>query len=256
MSSFNKKRKYEDVGNNIHIPSRWLQCPRKGQVVNNKFLPFKTPLDSKYDGQVPEENQFKIAMLFTVAKTLRKKIGLIVNLCNTERFYNMNEVIFKEQDCGITQLKCKGRSETPTEEQTTAFVNLCDNFIRNRPLDIIGVHCTHGFNRTGFLICAYLVEKESWGVEAAVRKFAEARPPGIYKQDYLNELFERYGDKEDTPMAPALPAWCTESDDADVEDDDKQSGSHSGQANGGGWGKRKKEFMKKVGLVCTIQFLE
>ncbi|CAF4407791.1 unnamed protein product, partial [Adineta steineri] len=24
------------------------------------------------------------------------------------------------------------------------------------PDEIIGIHCTHGFNRTGFLICAYL----------------------------------------------------------------------------------------------------
>ena len=27
-----------------------------------------------------------------------------------------------------------------------------------------GVHCTHGFNRTGFLIIAYLVEKDDWGL--------------------------------------------------------------------------------------------
>ena len=26
----------------------------------------------------------------------------------------------------------------------------------------VGVHCTHGFNRTGFLIIAYLVEKDDW----------------------------------------------------------------------------------------------
>ena len=35
------------------------------------------------------------------------------------------------------------------------------------------------------------------------------RPPGVYKQDYLNELFKRYGDAEDTPAAPILPDWCT-----------------------------------------------
>lgn len=29
-----------------------------------------------------------------------------------------------------------------------------------------GVHCTHGFNRTGFLICTYLVEKMDWRWEA------------------------------------------------------------------------------------------
>jgi len=26
----------------------------------------------------------------------------------------------------------------------------------------VGVHCTHGYNRTGFLIVAYLVLKQDW----------------------------------------------------------------------------------------------
>lgn len=36
----------------------------------------------------------------------------------------------------------------------------------------------------------------------------KARPPGIYKQDYLQELFYRYGDVDDTPAAPPMPDWC------------------------------------------------
>lgn len=47
----------------------------------------------------------------------------------------------------------------------------------------------------------------------------KVRPPGIYKQDYLLELFTRYGDAEDTPSAPPLPEWCSESDDGDRDDD-------------------------------------
>lgn len=38
------------------------------------------------------------------------------------------------------------------------------NHFLNTPLSPLpeGVHCTHGFNRTGFLICAFLVEKMDW----------------------------------------------------------------------------------------------
>lgn len=39
------------------------------------------------------------------------------------------------------------------------------------------------------------------------------RPPGIYKGDYILELFQLYGDIEDAPEAPALPNWHSESDD-------------------------------------------
>lgn len=76
------------------------------------------------------------------------------------------------------------------------------------PLEIIGVHCTHGFNRTGFLIVSYMVEKMDCAVEAALMAFASARPPGIYKADYIKELFRRYDDEEDAIAAPELPSWC------------------------------------------------
>lgn len=59
----------------------------------------------------------------------------------------------------------------------------------------------------------------SWSVEAAVNAFAKARPPGIYKQEYLRTLFLRYGDEEDTPPAPPLPDWCLEFDDDEDEDE-------------------------------------
>lgn len=39
------------------------------------------------------------------------------------------------------------------------------------------------------------------------------RPPGIYKEDYINELFQLYGDIDDAPPAPALPMWHCEADD-------------------------------------------
>lgn len=45
-------------------------------------------------------------------------------------------------------------------------------------------------------------------VEAAVMSFAQARPPGIYKEDYIKELFRRYDDEDDALAAPERPSWC------------------------------------------------
>lgn len=95
------------------------------------------------------------------------------------------------------------------------------------------MHCTHGknprllssklfknlfagFNRTGFLISSYLVEKYDYDIAAAIQAFGASRPPGIYKQDYIDELFKRYGDEEDQPLhAPALPEWCFDEEETD-----------------------------------------
>ena len=38
------------------VPDRWMRCPRKGKVIANKFIPFKTPLCSLYDDQVWYQN--------------------------------------------------------------------------------------------------------------------------------------------------------------------------------------------------------
>jgi mRNA-capping enzyme len=39
--------------------------------------------------------------------------------------------------------------------------------------------------------------------------FSKARSPGIYKQDYLNELLRKYGDESSTSIdAPPRPEWC------------------------------------------------
>ena len=34
---------------------------------------------------------------------------------------------------------------------------------------LIGLHCTHGVNRTGYLICRYLIEKLKWNPDDAIR---------------------------------------------------------------------------------------
>lgn len=80
--------------------------------------------------------------------------------------------------------------------------------------------------------------------------FAQARAPGIYKGDYLKELFRRYGDGEGAPPAPELPEWCF--DDGDVDDDGNAVGQESGPSSSGSApGKRKKEKIKLVRPLCS-----
>ncbi|XP_077990812.1 mRNA-capping enzyme-like [Glandiceps talaboti] len=230
----------------MSIPPRWLNCPRKGQLVAGKFLPFKTPLSSRYDSQIPEENRFDLNMLFLYMDSMKMSMGLIIDLTNTTRFYDKTEI----EKRGITHVKLqlRGFGESPGEGQTKAFIQLCHNYISKNPLNVIGVHCTHGYNRTGFLISAYLVEKLDWSVEAAVATFAQARPPGIYKGHYIVDLFGRYGDKDDAPGAPELPDWCKEFDDtAEVDDDGNTVGADSDSPRK----RRRHEFTKQ-----NAQFLE
>uniref|UniRef100_A0A915IW42 Uncharacterized protein n=1 Tax=Romanomermis culicivorax TaxID=13658 RepID=A0A915IW42_ROMCU len=214
-------------------PPRWLKCPRHGKVIAGKFIPMKTPLCDVYDDQVPETCRFYVPMVFNVFKN-HGKIGFWIDLTNTDRFYDKDDV----EKCGATYYKllCKGHGECPSEDKTRLFIHACKVFVKNNPDSLIAVHCTHGFNRTGFLIAAYLIEEKSWSAEAVVQAFAESRPPGIYKQDYLEELFKRYDDVKEAPLAPALPDWCDESE-AVLNDQEAESSQQ--------------RISTKTGVVCV-----
>jgi pimeloyl-ACP methyl ester carboxylesterase len=56
----------------------------------------------------------------------------------------------------------------------------------------VGVHCHYGYNRTGFFIVCYLIEKEGYHVQDAIDEFAKQRPPGIKHDHFIDTLFVRY----------------------------------------------------------------
>ncbi|KND90890.1 mRNA-capping enzyme [Tolypocladium ophioglossoides CBS 100239] len=57
---------------------------------------------------------------------------------------------------------------------------------------VIGVHCHYGFNRTGYFIVCYLVERCGFALSDAIEAFARARPNGIRHSHFLDRLYVRY----------------------------------------------------------------
>ncbi|XP_045510958.1 mRNA-capping enzyme [Colias croceus] len=241
------------------VPDRWLHCPRKSSgLIAEKFLAFKTPLGPKFNDKLPECNRFTPSMLFSYVKDLKLKLGLWIDLTNTSRFYDKKEI--EKMDCKYVKLSCRGHGETPSVEQTRAFIKIVKNFIAQNPLLIIGVHCTHGFNRTGFLLVSYMTEELDCSVDAALAVFAHKRDPGIYKQDYILELYKRYDDETQTPTAPPRPDWCDE-EEIDYDDDDapsfSQSSHHATAHKNAKNKKRKKETnYKKASFMPEVHGVE
>ena len=83
----------------------------------------------------------------------------------------------------------------PTTEEVKSFIELVDRLREHSPAGddrLIGVHCHYGFNRTGFFICSYLVERKGLGVQQAINEFQMQRPPGIRHEHFIDTLFVRY----------------------------------------------------------------
>jgi alpha-beta hydrolase superfamily lysophospholipase/protein-tyrosine phosphatase len=64
---------------------------------------------------------------------------------------------------------------------------------------VIGVHCHYGFNRTGYFLVCYLVERCGYGVKDAIETFAKARPNGIRHSHFLDRLYVRYSVDQHPP---------------------------------------------------------
>ncbi|RGP80211.1 hypothetical protein FLONG3_1745 [Fusarium longipes] len=92
----------------------------------------------------------------------------------------------------------------PQPQEIEAFIKLIDE-LRERQTEravteewsdpeqcVIGVHCHYGFNRTGYFIVCYLVERCGFDIREAIDTFAKARPNGIRHSHFLDRLYVRY----------------------------------------------------------------
>lgn len=102
----------------------------------------------------------------------------------------------------IQYYKCATVSKVvPDSGAIRRFTRLIDDILagqENVDNPLIGVHCHYGFNRTGFLICCYLIERLRWSVQEAVDGFKSARSPGIKHPHFVDALYVRYDNVNET----------------------------------------------------------
>ncbi len=136
----------------------------------------------------------------------------------------------------ILQIPNKGRGEAPQPEAVNDFVFEVFKHLNDFPEAYILVHCTHGYNRTGFMIVSYLMRMLSdptTKVLNAINDFAEVRSPGIYKNYYIKYLFKYYHEKPPSDLPPpSLPPWKAQAspDHGDKGDDEDDGGDDEDDA--------------------------
>ncbi|KKA20851.1 Polynucleotide 5'-phosphatase [Rasamsonia emersonii CBS 393.64] len=138
----------------------------------------------------------------------KDKIYAVVDISHENPVYDPNQL----EKGGIHYHKHPTVSKIPpTPDETRDFIGLVDRLEREitdkmekekqqgegegegectRPL--VGVHCHYGFNRTGFLIVSYLIERKGFSVQGAIDEFEKCRPPGIRHEHFIDTLFVRY----------------------------------------------------------------
>ncbi|XP_026663529.1 mRNA-capping enzyme-like isoform X2 [Phoenix dactylifera] len=218
-----QNRSGRSYGRVKEVPQGWLDCPAYGQCIGY-IIPSKVPLDETYNESVVPGKRYSSRQVINKQRRGGRELGLVIDLTNTTRYYSPSE--WTKQGIKHVKIPCKGRDAVPDNESVNTFVYEVMQFLsrQKHSKKYILVHCTHGHNRTGFMIIHFLMRSQLWHVSDALHKFAQARPPGIYKQDYIESLYMFYHESPENLFCPPTPEWKRSSDldlnGVAVQDDD------------------------------------
>lgn len=170
--------------------AKWQKVPSVSEPLADTFVALKT---------LREVDEDHNPVLFS--QRYRDKVYAVIDISHENPVYDPVSL----EKGGIIYYKHPTVSKIPpTPDETKDFVSLVDRLEdeitdkmensgdskRSRPL--IGVHCHYGFNRTGFLIACYLIERKGYSVQDAIDDFERKRPPGIRHGHFVDTLFVRY----------------------------------------------------------------
>ncbi|TQD92797.1 hypothetical protein C1H46_021572 [Malus baccata] len=215
---FKRKNPHQDSGfqnRNHHqafdqhmLPEGWVGCPAYGEEISC-IIPSKVPLGESFNDHIAGET-YTPKQVIHQQRLLGREVGLVIDLTNTTRYYPLSDWTKEGIRHVKASIQCRGRDSVPDNAAVDEFLYEVSQFFSNRtdPMRYILVHCTHGHNRTGFMIVHFLVRNESISVTEAIDTFARARPPGIYKQDYIDVIYKFYQErKPESVVCPQTPEW-------------------------------------------------
>lgn len=166
------------------VPDRWPDYTDHGDVVpGTRFVPFKAPLRDAICSGLPDNRRFTPERLLEQVQGL----GLVIDLTNTDRYYDPQCIV--SRGVAHTKIMCPG-ARVPNAKVVKSFFNAVGGFVGRSDNDgkLIGVHCTHGVNRTGYVVCRYMVDKLGIAPAKAIEDFQKARGHNFDRQEYVSDL--------------------------------------------------------------------
>ncbi|KAF4127903.1 Dual specificity phosphatase catalytic domain-containing protein [Phytophthora infestans] len=192
------------------IPDNWDDVAKMGTLVGtSRFLPLRVPLDAKYLPQFHNKREeiWTPKDFLETQEAQNLNVKMIIDLTNTFKYYD-GEREFKDSGVEYVKLKIEGFNGPPDGRDVDQFMNIVDEFVARESEGNIAMHCTHGLNRTGYLVVTYMVERLGYTVTDALEAFKVARPPGLIKHMYVEDLYKRLGEGEEVKL-PELPEWAS-----------------------------------------------
>ena len=177
---------------------KWGDYDSYGEPVGpSRFIPMKTPLSPKLlaDFGVKDEKE-KVPHVHTLPDFLAaqkergRDVGLVIDLSNHDCLYSDGIL-----ETGVRRVHVRNVAKSVPGVDAVAEVIATARAFFLEPKNAekyVAIHCAYGFNRTGFVLCCYLVEKCGLSAAQALAAFAEARKPGVKHERFREALRRRY----------------------------------------------------------------
>ena len=205
---------------------KWGDYESYGEPVGpSRFIPMKTPLSptlladlgvrgderaddletSASEAITPTERTERITPhvhtlpgFLAAQKRRGRDVGLVIDLSNHDCLYSDGIL-----ETGVRRVHVRNVAKSvpgvdavaEVIETARAFWN--DARFPKNAEKYVAIHCAYGFNRTGFVLCCYLVEKCGLSAAQALAAFAEARKPGVKHERFREALRRRYPSDDD-----------------------------------------------------------
>ncbi|CAF5095998.1 unnamed protein product, partial [Rotaria magnacalcarata] len=160
---------------------RWLDyTPLNTWIENTRLVPFKCPLRWSILRNLNQRDRFSLNDLIERLDNRKRELGLIIDLTDTDRYYDYRDV--EDLDIEYCKIRVPGHQDV-SDENCQKFFRIVNKFLRNNRQNdkLIGIHCTHGVNRSGYFIARYLIEILGLQPDEAIAAFNRARGHRIEK---------------------------------------------------------------------------
>lgn len=174
------------------FPDRWHEYTTSGDIIEGtKLICFKVPLkEALFEYVTNNEDRWTVSSLLARHNAL----GAVIDLTNSTRYYDGTQMI----GAGLLYKKIRVPGRTvPDENIVKDFIDTVDEFIHRCPTMLIGVHCIHGLNRSGYLVCRYMVDRLGVSPTDAIARFETARGYKIERVNYLHDLLNNVRRRSD-----------------------------------------------------------
>uniref|UniRef100_A0A1E1W1H8 Tyrosine specific protein phosphatases domain-containing protein n=1 Tax=Pectinophora gossypiella TaxID=13191 RepID=A0A1E1W1H8_PECGO len=199
------------------IPDRWIPYKACGKVIEGtRIICFKVPLR-----KAVQIGKSEIKEIWDIKALLEKipNLGAVIDLTNTARYYDPREL----QAAGVLHQKIlmPGRI-IPPENKVQRFMDTVDEFLGKDCEFLVGVHCTHGLNRTGYMVCRYMRDRLNIPGQLAIKRFEKARGYQIERENYVADILGEKPPPPDLNFRKGTNIKSLEDGDKDNEDEDNR----------------------------------